>query len=146
MLCDSCLSYPRKSASSAVKILLACGSVIASLPVNFTQIVPEKCAMSGMILAMSTRLQNETKFSGWDELPGGGRRYWLDVTGRLGWRARYLKDVDAQRLRGSASQAGFHAPCGSSGRVSPNTLAPRQITPKKIRIFSFSPPNPQKTR
>ena len=45
---------------------------------------------------MSTRSQNETKFSGWDELPGGGRRYWLEVTGRLGWRARYLKEVDAQ--------------------------------------------------
>ena len=22
--------------------------------------------------------------------------YWLDVLGRLGWRARYLKEVDAQ--------------------------------------------------
>ena len=28
-------------------------------------------------------------------MPGGGRRYWLDVTGRLGWLARYLKEVDA---------------------------------------------------
>lgn len=25
----------------------------------------------------------------------GGRRYRLDVTGRLGWIARYLKEVDA---------------------------------------------------
>lgn len=24
-----------------------------------------------------------------------GRRYWLDVIGRHGWRARYLKEVDA---------------------------------------------------
>jgi hypothetical protein len=31
----------------------------------------------------------------WDELAGGGRRYRLDVSGRLGWRARYLKEVDA---------------------------------------------------
>ena len=45
---------------------------------------------------MSTRTQNEKKFGNWDELPGGGRRYWLDVLGRLGWRARYLKEVDAQ--------------------------------------------------
>ena len=30
-----------------------------------------------------------------DELPGGGRRYRLDVPGRLGWLARYLKEVDA---------------------------------------------------
>ena len=44
---------------------------------------------------MSTRTQNEKKFGRWDGLPGGGRRYWLDVPGRLGWRARYLKDVDA---------------------------------------------------
>jgi hypothetical protein len=44
---------------------------------------------------MSARLQNEKKFAHWDELPGGKRRYWLDVIGRLGWRARYLKEVDA---------------------------------------------------
>ena len=43
---------------------------------------------------MSTRQQNEKKFGSWEELPGGGRRYWLEVTGRLGWRARYLKEVD----------------------------------------------------
>ena len=45
---------------------------------------------------MSTRTKNEKKFDGWDELPAGGRRYWLDVLGRLGWRALYLKEVDAQ--------------------------------------------------
>lgn len=44
---------------------------------------------------MSWRSQNEKKFRRWDELPGGGRRYRLDVTGRLGWLARYLKEVDA---------------------------------------------------
>lgn len=44
---------------------------------------------------MSTRAQNEMKFAWWDELPGGGRRYRLDVAGRSGWRARYLKEVDA---------------------------------------------------
>ena len=45
---------------------------------------------------MNTRAQNEKKFSQWEELPSGGRRYWLDVSGRQGWRARYLKEVDAQ--------------------------------------------------
>lgn len=45
---------------------------------------------------MSTRTQNEKKFGNWDQLPAGGRRYWLDVPGRFGWRARYLKEVDAQ--------------------------------------------------
>jgi len=44
---------------------------------------------------MSTRVQNEKKFGRWEELPEGGRRYWLDVAGRLGWRARYLKEVRA---------------------------------------------------
>jgi hypothetical protein len=44
---------------------------------------------------MSARVQNEKKFGHWDELPGGGRRYRLDVTGKLGWRARYWKEVDA---------------------------------------------------
>jgi hypothetical protein len=29
------------------------------------------------------------------ELPDGGRRYRIDVAGRLGWQARYLKEVDA---------------------------------------------------
>jgi hypothetical protein len=44
---------------------------------------------------MSTRQQNEKKFGSWEELPGSGRRYRLDVTGRLGCQARYLKEVDA---------------------------------------------------
>jgi hypothetical protein len=45
---------------------------------------------------VNAREQNEKKFWQWEELAGGGRRYWLDVPGRLGWRARYLKEVDAQ--------------------------------------------------
>ena len=44
---------------------------------------------------MSTRTQNERKFGQWDELSGGGRRYRLEVPGKQGWQARYLKDVDA---------------------------------------------------
>ncbi|MBI3118521.1 MAG: hypothetical protein HYZ00_07530 [Candidatus Hydrogenedentes bacterium] len=43
---------------------------------------------------MSSRQQNERKFGQWEELPEGGRRYWLDVMGRSGWHARYLKEVD----------------------------------------------------
>ena len=31
-------------------------------------------------------------------MPGGGRRYWLDVPGRLGWRARYVKEVDVKEV------------------------------------------------
>ena len=44
---------------------------------------------------MSTHQQNEKKFGSWEELAGGGRRYRLEMTGRLGWRAHYLKEVDA---------------------------------------------------
>jgi len=47
---------------------------------------------------MSTRRQNERKFGHWEALPGGGRRYRLEVAGRLGWRARYLKEVDANEI------------------------------------------------
>jgi hypothetical protein len=45
---------------------------------------------------MGTRTQNERKFTRWEDLAGGGRRYWLDVSGRAGWRARYLKEVDGE--------------------------------------------------
>ena len=44
---------------------------------------------------MSTRPQNERKFGHWDELPSGGRRYWFEVAGRRGWKARYVKEADA---------------------------------------------------
>ena len=47
---------------------------------------------------MGTRSQNEQKFGSWESLPAGGRRYWLDVFGRLGWRARYIKEVDAEEV------------------------------------------------
>jgi hypothetical protein len=47
---------------------------------------------------MSTRSQNEKKFGQWDELASGGRRYRLDVPGRLGWLARYFKEVDANEM------------------------------------------------
>ena len=41
------------------------------------------------------RYQNERRYSKWIELPEGGRRYWYDVVGRSGWRARYVKEVDS---------------------------------------------------
>ncbi len=43
---------------------------------------------------MAHRAENERKFPNWEELPGGGRRYWLDVQGKRGWLARYVKIVD----------------------------------------------------
>lgn len=42
----------------------------------------------------SKRRQNEKKFGSWEGLPNGGRRYWYDVDGRHGWKARYVKEVD----------------------------------------------------
>jgi hypothetical protein len=44
------------------------------------------------------RRQNERKFGAWTDLPNGGRRYSLDVKGRSGWRAQYVKEVDAEDL------------------------------------------------
>ena len=45
---------------------------------------------------MGTSGRNEIKFGQWEELPGGGRRYWCDVLGRNGWTARYVKEVDSK--------------------------------------------------
>jgi len=47
---------------------------------------------------VSTREQNEQKFPHWEILETGGRKYWLDVRGRLGWKARYIKEVDASEV------------------------------------------------
>ncbi len=47
---------------------------------------------------MSTREQNERKFPNWEILKAGGRKYWFDVRGRQGWKARYVKDVDADEV------------------------------------------------
>jgi hypothetical protein len=47
---------------------------------------------------VSTREQNEGKFPNRENLLSGGRRYWLDVQGRQGWKARYVKEVDADEV------------------------------------------------
>jgi len=44
---------------------------------------------------MPKREQNERKFPNWHDRPGGGRVYWLELDGKHGWRARYVKEVDA---------------------------------------------------
>jgi len=44
---------------------------------------------------MTSRRQNERKFGRWRPRDGGGRLYSLEVAGKMGWRARYLKEVDA---------------------------------------------------
>ncbi|HYT49064.1 MAG TPA: hypothetical protein VEL78_01645 [Pyrinomonadaceae bacterium] len=45
---------------------------------------------------MSTREHNEKKFGNWKQMANGGRQYRLDVSGRFGWSARYIKEVDAE--------------------------------------------------
>ncbi|MCL6557813.1 MAG: hypothetical protein K6U74_03240 [Firmicutes bacterium] len=40
------------------------------------------------------RRENEKKFRSWTKLPDGGRRYFHEVHGKYGWRARYVKEVD----------------------------------------------------
>jgi hypothetical protein len=41
------------------------------------------------------RKLNERKFSNFEKLPDGGRKYWLKVLGKHGWKARYIKEVNA---------------------------------------------------
>ena len=41
------------------------------------------------------RRLNEKKFGSWKGFKGGGRLYYYEVTGRHGWKARYVKEVDA---------------------------------------------------
>lgn len=42
------------------------------------------------------RRGNERKFDSWEDLPEGGRRYFLEVQGRGGWKAKYVKEVDGK--------------------------------------------------
>jgi hypothetical protein len=61
-----------------------------------TQIGAMRCLIAyGGGVGVSSREQNEKKFPQWEILPNGGRRYWIDVIGRQGWKARYVKEVDS---------------------------------------------------
>lgn len=46
---------------------------------------------------------NEKKFTSWKDLPGG-RIYHLEIKGRHGWKARYIKKVDANEETTKFSQ------------------------------------------
>ena len=43
---------------------------------------------------MTKREKNEKKFVYWEDLPNGRRRYFYQIEGRFGWKARYIKEVD----------------------------------------------------
>ncbi|NKB71880.1 MAG: hypothetical protein GKR89_32795 [Candidatus Latescibacteria bacterium] len=45
-------------------------------------------------MSLKKRRENERKFGHWQNLADGGRRYFYEVEGRKGWRARYVKEVD----------------------------------------------------
>jgi len=44
---------------------------------------------------MGSRAENERKFRQWSDFSTGRRIYRLNVPGRSGWSASYLKEVDA---------------------------------------------------
>jgi hypothetical protein len=56
------------------------------------------------------RIQNERKFTQWETLPSGGRRYQRDIKGRLGWVARRIKEVDANETTTLFRQEIYNAP------------------------------------
>jgi hypothetical protein len=45
-------------------------------------------------LNINKRQENERKFPNWEELPDGSRLYWFEIKGRMGWKAKYFKNVD----------------------------------------------------
>jgi hypothetical protein len=47
---------------------------------------------------MATREQNERRFTQWEDLPGGGRRYWSDRKGAVSGFQRMIKVVDADEV------------------------------------------------
>lgn len=45
-------------------------------------------------MPLAKRKQNEKKFSRWEELSSGGRRYFYEVLSSAKWKARYVKEVN----------------------------------------------------
>ena len=44
------------------------------------------------------RRKNETEYDSWIEREGGGRIYSFEVPGKLGWKARYVKEVNNREV------------------------------------------------
>jgi hypothetical protein len=42
------------------------------------------------MLTEQKRKKNEKEFQYWEEIGDKGRRYWFEVVGRYGWKARYV--------------------------------------------------------
>lgn len=44
------------------------------------------------------REKNEAEFESWIEKEDGNRIYSFEISGRMGWKARYLKEVDREEI------------------------------------------------
>lgn len=50
------------------------------------------------------RIQNEKVFSNFEELENGNRKYWFEIIGKLGWKAKYVKITNASEITLSFTQ------------------------------------------
>jgi hypothetical protein len=46
------------------------------------------------MLTEHKRKKNEKEFEYWEDIGDSGRRYWFEVIGRYGWKAKYVKEVN----------------------------------------------------
>lgn len=44
------------------------------------------------------RQKNEIDYESWIEKEDGGRIYWFEISGKLGWKAKYLKEVNNEEV------------------------------------------------
>ena len=44
------------------------------------------------------RQKNEIEFDSWIEKENGSRIYSFEIPGKLGWKAKYLKEVDSEEV------------------------------------------------
>ncbi|MCA0458981.1 MAG: hypothetical protein LCI00_33840 [Chloroflexi bacterium] len=58
---------------------------------------------------MATRERNERRFSSWEDLPNGHRRYIRRIMGRVSGYALYVKLVDADEITLSITQEIYNA-------------------------------------
>ncbi len=61
------------------------------------------------MLNANKRLKNEKDFEHWEDLETGGRRYWFEIKGRSGGKARYVKTVDENEQTVSFVQEIYNA-------------------------------------
>ena len=91
---DERLGIFHRQKAEATKIWFAASALVADT-VPISALRPGYNDSGRRLMDARKRAQNERKFGSWDALPDGGRRYSFEVTGRSGWRARYVKEVDA---------------------------------------------------